>query len=195
MKAKKSTAGGLDGRAWNEIKALPLPWFSGLSILLELVETSGVWPQGLLDSCIAMIPKADGDSTPPRSTAPQCAPRLCTGCGLPFGLDISGSGLKGGCLNQYLVLVMVYLWFSTALDEVCHGFAAGVWEAELLVVQFLVGFIGLVRVMMLMFIVLSTLFIPLFLPCFFSVDVLSLWQMFLRVSGVRGSLRLSGMLF
>ena len=34
-KAKKSTAGGLDGWAWNEVKALPLPWFSGLAILLE----------------------------------------------------------------------------------------------------------------------------------------------------------------
>ena len=42
--AKKSTAGGLDGCAWTEIKALPLPWFSGLAILLQLVETSGVWP-------------------------------------------------------------------------------------------------------------------------------------------------------
>ena len=28
-RAKKSAAGGLDGWAWNEIKALPLPWFSG----------------------------------------------------------------------------------------------------------------------------------------------------------------------
>ena len=34
-RAKKSTAGGLDGWAWNEIKALPLLWFSGLAILLE----------------------------------------------------------------------------------------------------------------------------------------------------------------
>ena len=42
--AKKSTAGGLDGCAWTEIEALPLPWFSGLAILLQLVETSGVWP-------------------------------------------------------------------------------------------------------------------------------------------------------
>ena len=62
-RAKKSTSGGLDGWAWNEIKALPLPWFSGLAILLELIETSGVWPQGFLDAYIAMIPKADGDST------------------------------------------------------------------------------------------------------------------------------------
>ena len=29
------------------------------------METSGVWPQVLLDADIAMIPKADGDSTPP----------------------------------------------------------------------------------------------------------------------------------
>ena len=49
-RAKKSTAGGLDGWAWNEIKALPLPWFSGLAILLELVDSTGVWPQGLLDA-------------------------------------------------------------------------------------------------------------------------------------------------
>ena len=56
-RAKNSTAGGLDCWAWNELKALPLPWFSGLAILLELVETNGVWPQGLLDAYIAMIPK------------------------------------------------------------------------------------------------------------------------------------------
>ena len=63
-RAKKSTAGGLDGWAWNELQALPLPWFSGLAILLELVESTGNWSQGLLDAYIAMIPKAEGDSTP-----------------------------------------------------------------------------------------------------------------------------------
>ena len=62
-RAKKSTAGGLDGWAWNEIKAFPLPWFSGLAILLELVEMSGIWSQGLLVAFFAMIPKVDGDST------------------------------------------------------------------------------------------------------------------------------------
>ena len=44
-RVKKSTAGGLDGWAWNEIEALPLPWFSGLAILLNLVEDTGTWPQ------------------------------------------------------------------------------------------------------------------------------------------------------
>ena len=47
-KAKKSTAGGLDGWAWNEIKSLPLVWFSGLASLHNMVETNAVWPQGLL---------------------------------------------------------------------------------------------------------------------------------------------------
>ena len=46
----QSTAGGLDGL--------------GMRLRRCRVETSGVWPQGLLDAYIAMIPKADGDSTP-----------------------------------------------------------------------------------------------------------------------------------
>ena len=62
--AKKSTAAGLDGWAWNEIKALSLSWFVGLALVLRQVEAAGQWPQGLLDAYIAMIPKAEGDSTP-----------------------------------------------------------------------------------------------------------------------------------
>ena len=120
-RAKKSAAGGLDGWAWNEIKALPLPWFSALAILLELVETTGVRPQGLLDAYIATIPKVDGDST-----LLACS-RLCTGCGLPFGLDICGSGLRGGCLNRYLVLVMVSLQWKpgTQLRWILRRFFLG----------------------------------------------------------------------
>ena len=62
--AKKSTAGGLGGWAWNEIKALSLSWFVGLALVLRQIEGAGKWPQGLLDAYIAMIPKAEGDSTP-----------------------------------------------------------------------------------------------------------------------------------
>ena len=36
-RAKKSTAGGLDASAFNEIKSLPLAWFSGLAILLNTI--------------------------------------------------------------------------------------------------------------------------------------------------------------
>ena len=62
--AKKSTAAGLDGWAWNETKALSLSWFVGLAFVLRQIEAAGRWPQGLLDAYIAMIPKAEGDSTP-----------------------------------------------------------------------------------------------------------------------------------
>ena len=46
--AKKSTAGGLDGWACNEIKALSLSWFVGLALVLRQIEAAGKWPQGLL---------------------------------------------------------------------------------------------------------------------------------------------------
>ena len=106
-RAKKATAGGLDGWAWNEIKALPLPWFSGLAFLLELIESTGTWPQGLLDAYIVMIPKVDGDSTlgqRPRSVLPVVY-RLWAS----LRLGHLWSGLREGCLNRCLVSVMVYL--------------------------------------------------------------------------------------
>ena len=62
--AKKSSSGGLDGWGWDEIKALPLSWYVGLAWILRLVEDTGIWPDGLLDAYITMIPKTDGDSTP-----------------------------------------------------------------------------------------------------------------------------------
>ena len=73
--ALRCTAGGFDGWAWTEIKALPLAWFSGLTILLNMVELSGDWPQGLLDAYIAMIPEADGGSAPLGQRPPQCLAR------------------------------------------------------------------------------------------------------------------------
>ena len=63
--AEKSTAGGLDGWAWK----MRLRLFHFLVLRFgysaELVESTGVWLQGLLDAYIAMNPKADGDSTSP----------------------------------------------------------------------------------------------------------------------------------
>ena len=43
--AKKSTAGGLDGWAWNEVKALSLSWFVGLGLVLPQIETAVKWPR------------------------------------------------------------------------------------------------------------------------------------------------------
>ena len=102
-----------------EIKALPLAWLSGLAILLELVESTGIWPQGLLDAYIAMIPKADGDSAPlgqrPLSVLPVVY-RLWASLRLghlrewvegwlPKSVYCPGNGLSS-----------VEAWFSTALD-------------------------------------------------------------------------------
>ena len=64
VRKKKSTAGGLDGWGWKEFKTLPPPWFDGLARILRLVEETGVWPDGLLDAYVAMIPKSGGDATP-----------------------------------------------------------------------------------------------------------------------------------
>ena len=75
----------LDGWPWNEIKALPPAWFSGLAVLLGMVESTVVWPQGLLDAHVAMIPKTDGDPTP-SSQRPSCV------------LPVVGCGPLKGCL-------------------------------------------------------------------------------------------------
>ena len=118
-RAKKATAGGLDGWAWNEIKALSLPWFSGLVILLELVESTGTWPQGLLDAYIAMIPKADGDSTPlgqrPLSVLPVVY-RLWASLRLGHLREWVEGWLPKSVYSLGNGLSSVEAWFSTALD-------------------------------------------------------------------------------
>ena len=84
--AKKSSAGGLDKWAWNEIKALPLAWFSGLAILLYMVESTAVWPQGLLDANIAVIPDSFG------SASSVCAACYLSVVGLSQGNPFEGLG-------------------------------------------------------------------------------------------------------
>ena len=64
FRRKSASAGSLEGWVWRELKVLPAAWFDGLARILSKVEEVGVWPEGLLDACIAMIPKADGDATP-----------------------------------------------------------------------------------------------------------------------------------
>ena len=54
----------MDGWGWREFKALPASWFDGLARIFSKVEDAVVWPEGLLDAYIAMIPKTDGDATP-----------------------------------------------------------------------------------------------------------------------------------
>ena len=61
---KRASAGGLDGWGWKDLKAFPEAWFDWLAVVLSRLELDGVWPDGLLDAYVTMIPESDGDSTP-----------------------------------------------------------------------------------------------------------------------------------
>ena len=63
VQRKGATAGSLDGWGWRKLKVLPVSWYDKLARILTKVEDLGVWPDGLLDAYIAMIPKTDGDAT------------------------------------------------------------------------------------------------------------------------------------
>ena len=56
VQRKSVTAGSLDGWGW-EFKAFPVSWYDELARILAKVEDFGIWPDGLLDAHIAMIPK------------------------------------------------------------------------------------------------------------------------------------------
>ena len=65
VQRKSATAGSrLDGWGWRELKVLLVSWYDVLARILSKVEDLGVWPDGLLDAYIAMIPKTDGGATP-----------------------------------------------------------------------------------------------------------------------------------
>ena len=74
VQRKSATAGSLDGWAWRKKKVLPVSWCDELARILSKVEDIGVWPDGLLDAYIAMIPKADGDATTSWSETSYCSP-------------------------------------------------------------------------------------------------------------------------
>ena len=59
VQRKGATAGSLDGWEWRDLKVLPVYWYDDLARILTKVEDLGVWPNGLLDAYIAMIPKGD----------------------------------------------------------------------------------------------------------------------------------------
>ena len=63
VKRKSATAGSSDGVGVS-LRCYLLLGFDGLARILYKVEDLGVWPDGLLDAYIAMIPKVDGDATP-----------------------------------------------------------------------------------------------------------------------------------
>ena len=56
---------------------MPVSWFVELARILTKVEDIGVWPDGLLDAQIAMIPKTDGDATPVGQKPLSVLPVVC----------------------------------------------------------------------------------------------------------------------
>ena len=62
VSGKHSTTGGIVGWHWREFKALQVAQFDCLARILSKVEEVGVRPEGLLNACIAEIPKVDGEA-------------------------------------------------------------------------------------------------------------------------------------
>ena len=125
---KSATAGSLDGWGWRELKALLVSWFDELARILTLVEDTGIWPDGLLDAYIAMVPKSDGVATPlgqrPLSVLPVvyrvwASARMVQHEGWLKSWDPDPVFSAGGGRGP------VEAWFSTALDieEVFAGAA------------------------------------------------------------------------
>ena len=105
VRRKSATAGSLDGWGWRELKVLLVAWFDGLARILAKVEEFGVWPDGLLDAYITMIPKVDGDATP-LGQRPLSV--------LPVVYRIWG-GLGRGFLHVFLVLGVGVVLFKLGL--------------------------------------------------------------------------------
>ena len=87
---------------------------------------SAVWPQGLLDAYIAMIPKTDGDSTPLGQRALSVLPvvkSLWASLWLSHLKDWVQGWVPQSVFSLGNGLTSVEAWFSTALDfaEVLSG--------------------------------------------------------------------------
>ena len=95
VRRKSATAGSLDGWGWRELKVLPVAWFDSLARILTKVEDLGVWPDGLMDAYITMIPKTDGDAAPLDQRPLSVLPVGVGGVGFVRTL---WSGLIGGCV-------------------------------------------------------------------------------------------------
>ena len=92
------------------VKALPLPW---------MIESTGGWPQGLLDVHIAMIPQADRDSTPfgqRRLSVLAVVHRLWASLRLGHLKDWVQGWVPKSVFSLGNGVSSVGAWFSTALD-------------------------------------------------------------------------------
>ena len=131
IQRKSATAGSLDGWGWRELKVLPVSWYDGLARILSKVEDVGVWPDGLLDAYIAMIPKTDGDATPlgqrPLSVLPIVMGQLedWFKSWVPDSV-FSASGGRGSVEAWYTSALDIEDVLSGASDSHLHLFVADV---------------------------------------------------------------------
>ena len=107
VRRKGATAGSLDGWGWRELKVLPVSWYDELARILTKVEDVGVWPDRMLDACIAMIPKTDGDATPLGQRPLSVYSQLCIVFGLLLVWISLRVGFGLGFQPRFLVLVVV----------------------------------------------------------------------------------------
>ena len=82
--------------------------------------TSGVWPQGLLDAYIAMIPKVNSDSTP-LGQRPLCVLPVVKRLWASLWLTHLKDWVQG-CIPESVISLgngvsSVEAWFSTALER------------------------------------------------------------------------------
>ena len=105
VQRKGATAGSLDGWEWRELKVVVVSWYDELARILTKVEDFGVWPDGLLDAYIAMIPKSDGDAT---SLVKELL--VCSRSFIVFGLLLVWSSLRTGSGLGFLILFSVLAW-------------------------------------------------------------------------------------
>ena len=105
-----------------------MAWYDQLARILSKVEEIDVWPEGLFDACIALIPKADGDATP-------LGQRLVSALTVVYRVWASARMVQLDDGFQSWVLVSVFsagggrssveTWYTAALDieEVLSGAA------------------------------------------------------------------------
>ena len=144
---------------------LPLSWFDELARIRTKVEDLGVWPDGLLDAYITMIPKTDGDAAPlgqrPLSVLPVVYRIWASARWVPDSVFSAGAvvdRLRPGILllltlkKFFLVLLIpmstfLLLMLSSLLTRWIEVF----WIESCLVLGFLAGFVMLILSTMLMF--------------------------------------------
>ena len=109
----------MDGWGWREFKALPVSWFDGLARIFSKVEETGVWPEGLLDVYIAVIPKTDGDATPlcqRRLSVLPIAHRIWASVRMLQLEDWFRSWVPDSVFSAGSGRSSVEAWYTTALD-------------------------------------------------------------------------------